>query len=483
MKRFFKHLVVVILFINFYSLSISITKANTLNVVTKTSDKLLGNFIESAYNIFYSKHSDLDGFTYWYDLLSNGSITVKDFVENFIINSPDFSTNIKLKDDFLDKLYMLIFDRKIDKNAKKYWLKYIDSKILEYYRYEFPNSYTDQEILTLKWDINKSPMVIYDIVDNLISSGEFSIRSSFMNVKINQDDIILKSKRSDALEIYKFLNSDIYEINDQEVVNKKIQNAIRSSEKLQRNIQKKETLIGLKNKILNYLGDRVNNVAVSFYDINTRESFDINGDVLFKAGSTYKVPLNIVLYDLVQAGRIDLNEKVEYIHEKHYEGGAGVLQNSIYNKTLPPKDFKELSKRSLLNSDNIAANMLRSGISKYANLYKEYGNILGYQLNRTGNTFSTNEMNIFLKKLYYNKDNNPYYDTIIKYLKDSSTGVRIGRYIPDSIVANKFGAYDGNYHDVAIVYGDRPFILSIYTKNISNQDKVISDIARIVYER
>ena len=104
-------------------------------------------------------------------------------------------------------------------------------------------------------------------------------------------------------------------------------------------------------------------------------------------------------------------------------------------------------------------------------------------LNRTGNLFSTNEMRKFLLKLYENKDNNPYYKNIIQYLKDSSTGVRMGRYIPEGIVANKYGSFQGNYHDIGIVFGDRPFILVIYTKDLSNAEKRISDISKIVYER
>ena len=226
----------------------------------------------------------------------------------------------------------------------------------------------------------------------------------------------------------------------------------------------------------------VNNVAVSFYDVTTKESFDINGDVLFKAGSTHKVPLNIVLYDLVQSGKINLNSKVEYVHSQHYEGGSGVLQGYLVGEYLPPQTFAELSKRSLLNSDNIAANMLITGINQVTSLYREYGKILEEPLNRTGNLFSTNEMRKFLLKLYENKDN-PYYKNIIQYLKDSSTGVRMGRYIPEGIVANKYGSFQGNYHDIGIVFGDRPFILVIYTKDLSNAEKVIADISKIVYER
>ena len=479
MKNVFKNFVLIFSILVFCFLSVVVPKASTVNVVTKTSDKLLGNFIESAYNIFYNRESDLDGFTYWYEMLGSGKASAKYFIEKFVLESSEFSKTTKLKQDFVDKIYRFILGRETDEEGMEYWLNYIDSRILHYYKSEYPSNYTNSEILTLRWNINDSPKVIHDVVNKIISGGEFAIRISFMNIKLYKDDVILSTERSNPSSVYNSVTRNInYEDNSEAVLK-----AEKDADDLQKELSKRPGALSLKNKILKYLGNNVNNVAVSFYDATTHEFFDINGDVLFKAGSTHKVPLNIVLYDLVQAGKIDLNDKVAYVHEKHYEGGAGVLQNSIVNNTLPPQKFSELSKRSLLNSDNIAANMLITGINQYTSLYREYGNILGYPLNRIGNMFSTNEMNMFLKKLYYNEKNNPYYKDIIEYLKKSSTGVRIGRYIPESIVANKYGAYQGNYHDIGIVFGDRPFILSIYTKDVANPETIISNIAKIVYER
>ena len=64
MKNVFKNFVLIFSVLVFCFLSVVVPKASTVNVVTKTSDKLLGNFIESVYNIFYNRESDLDGFTY-----------------------------------------------------------------------------------------------------------------------------------------------------------------------------------------------------------------------------------------------------------------------------------------------------------------------------------------------------------------------------------------------------------------------------------
>lgn len=454
--------------------------ASSANVLAaRTSDKLLGNFIGSAYNIFYGRDADYDGFSYWYRMIGSGQVSVSTFIEKFVLESKEFRESVKIKEDFIQKMYRFIFDRDPDEEGLNYWNGYIDNKIVEYYSKEYPNSYTSSEILILRWNINDSPKVIREVVEKMIHSDEFSVRVSLMNVKLDKESLNIRRDRANPLEIFNSLDKVMYKSD----FSKEIMKVSQMADQLQLDINNRSTSMRLRNKIIKYLGANINNVAVSFYDLTTNESFDINGDVLFKAGSTYKVPLNLVLYDLVQAGKIDLNEKVEYVHSKHYEGGSGVLKDYVVDETLPSQTFGELSRRSLLNSDNIAANMLITGISKYANIYGEYGKILGYPLNRTGNLFSTDDMMIFLKKLYYNKDKNPYYKNIITNLKNSSIGVRIGRYIPDNIVANKYGSFNGNYHDIGIVFGDKPFIICIYTNNVNNAEKVIADIAKFAYER
>ncbi len=477
MKKISKYFVMLFL-IGMCFLDIKVS-ASTMNVMTKTSDKLLGNFIESAYNIFYGRESDLDGFTYWYEMLGTGQVSAKYFVEKFVLESKEFMESTKLKEDFVDKIYQFILGRKPEKDGRQYWLDYIDGRILYVYKNQYPSNVKNSDILTLRWNINDSPNVLYEVVNKMMESPEFSIRVSLMNIKLDKNNVNLPVKRTDALAIFEEVDRDIYIVDNSEKIKKAQEKAAALEEKIYMNSEVQV----LKNKIVKYLGNNINNVAVSFYDFNTKQGFDINGDVLFKAGSTHKLPLNLVLYDLVQAGKINLNSKVEYVHSKHYEGGSGVFQNQVVNQYLPPQTFRELSRRSLLNSDNIAANMLITGINQYANLYNEYGKILGYPLNRTGNMFSTNEMNTFFKKLYYNKDNNPNYQFIIDNLKNSAAGVRIGRYIPESIVADKYGSYQGNYHDVGLVFGDRPFAISIYTKDLPNAERVIANIAKMAYER
>ena len=199
MKNVFKNFVLIFSVLVFCFLSVVVPKASTVNVVTKTSDKLLGNFIESAYNIFYNRESDLDGFTYWYEMLGSGKASAKYFIEKFVLESSEFSKTTKLKQDFVDKIYRFILGRETDEEGMEYWLNYIDSRILHYYKSEYPPNYTNSEILTLRWNINDSPKVIHDVVNKIISGGEFAIRISFMNIKLYKDDVKPMKRNNNCL--------------------------------------------------------------------------------------------------------------------------------------------------------------------------------------------------------------------------------------------------------------------------------------------
>ena len=88
-------------------------------------------------------------------------------------------------------------------------------------------------------------------------------------------------------------------------------------------------------------------------------------------------------------------------------------------------------------------------------------------------------MEVVWTKLYKERDK---YPELIKYLEDSKEGEWIKEGIPDKKVASKYGALDANYHDTAIVFGDKDYILLIYTNNLRNSGQSIKDIAKKIDE-
>ncbi len=230
-------------------------------------------------------------------------------------------------------------------------------------------------------------------------------------------------------------------------------------------------------KIQNYLGEDISKVGIAYYDINSGRNFSINGDKVFKAASTMKVPLNIIYYDLVSKGEIDLNEKLTYTSDC-YEGGTGIIQGQASRVSYK---IKTLLDYTILYSDNIAANMLYKRIGM-KNAREAYNKLAGMDMDTSGNYTSANFQMQFFKKLVKNPDNNPYYKDIIANMKKVPSHNRISRYIPREIVAHKVGDYDIYANDTAIIYTENPYMLMFYTENLDNAYEKIGQVSKIIYE-
>ena len=88
-------------------------------------------------------------------------------------------------------------------------------------------------------------------------------------------------------------------------------------------------------------------------------------------------------------------------------------------------------------------------------------------------------MELVWTKLYKERDK---YPELMKYLEDSEDGEWIKDGIPDKKIASKYGAIETNYHDTAIVFGDKDYMLLIYTNNLSKSGESVKNIARKIDE-
>lgn len=75
-------------------------------------------------------------------------------------------------------------------------------------------------------------------------------------------------------------------------------------------------------------------MQVYFIDLNTGQTFEINGYDSFIAASTYKVPLNFYLYTLITDGKIDPNMKVQYT-QADYEGVPVLYRQTLLEVIIP----------------------------------------------------------------------------------------------------------------------------------------------------
>ncbi|MBE6053636.1 MAG: serine hydrolase [Clostridium sartagoforme] len=222
-----------------------------------------------------------------------------------------------------------------------------------------------------------------------------------------------------------------------------------------------EDLIDLINeKTIEVLGDYKDNVAIYFKNLNTNEEYYLNENIYYAAASTNKVPLAMMILDEVNNGDKSLDD-VLYFNEEDREEGSGIL---LSLDEVPNLTINEAIYLSIIESDNIAKNMLARVAKADINDYMRY--VTGDRDIPDENYMTAKQLGIVLNRLYENPDNNPYYETLIEYMKKTNYHDRIDKYLPYSKVAHKIGNYYRYYHDIGIVYGENPYILAILTKDI-----------------
>lgn len=247
--------------------------------------------------------------------------------------------------------------------------------------------------------------------------------------------------------------------------------------KAKENVQKQAQINTLEKRIKIFVGGNIKNFGMVYYDINSKKSIEINADKQFVAASTMKIPINMLMYDLIQDKKIDINEKIQY-KECDYEDGAGVLDGTDLSK---PIAIKTLSDDSIIHSDNIAINMILRKVGD-KNKYDYIQKIVGRPIVHEGNNTTPRDSFKILERLYTNPENNEYYKTMIETMKKTEYHDRIDRYIPKEIVAHKIGDFGLYVNDIAIVCKDKPYILVVFTNDIPKADEVIGQVSKIIYD-
>ena len=169
-----------------------------------------------------------------------------------------------------------------------------------------------------------------------------------------------------------------------------------------------------------------------------------------------------MILDQVFEGTLSL-EDIIYYEEVDSEGGSGVL---YYLSEVPNVTIEEAIYLSIAESDNVAKNMLNRiseiSLTDYLrDITEDYS--IPYE-----NFITAEQLYKVLERLYENPDNNPYYEKLIGYMKETIFHDRLDKYLPYDIVAHKIGDYYRYYHDFGIVYAKDPYIIVILTKDIGD---------------
>lgn len=220
------------------------------------------------------------------------------------------------------------------------------------------------------------------------------------------------------------------------------------------------------------------NFAFFYYNPQTQKYYFDNQDKYFKGASTVKVPVAMIYYDKIKNGELTEESTLQYTSDD-YEAGGGTTASKYKVGNYIPISF--LLEQSIINSDNTAVNILIDGIGyrKCRELMAQYSDeefiADFYTSNLTKASFGFDIIN----HIYQNQEN---YQELIGYMKQSSFGEYLKKYISEYDVAHKYGSYAGNVHDYGIVFADSPYLIGVYTQNVPNADELIANISRQVLD-
>ena len=238
----------------------------------------------------------------------------------------------------------------------------------------------------------------------------------------------------------------------------------------------------LRTQLEDYIGTRPGKVSVYVKDFATGETLNLNSDQVYVAASTIKLPLVLYIYELAAQGKINLDAKLTYTPE-YYAQGTGILQGELFGGQYT---IRELSRLSMEYSDNVAWKMLLDFMGQ--DKLTAYEKSLGAKATGGDNGLyitTPEDMGIYLERLLNFSEEKPEYgNEVLHYMANSIFSEGIPQDLPDDIVvAHKMGALNDKFHDVGIVFGNRPYIIAIFTDEAWEEVSLqtLADVSRIVY--
>jgi len=192
------------------------------------------------------------------------------------------------------------------------------------------------------------------------------------------------------------------------------------------------------------------------------ETWFFGEDNFMVAGSMYKVPLTMAVYDAIERGELSYND---------------VTRNFTIKKAL---------ERCIVNSDNDAAQALRFALSPDNNVYRAYlAAYSGYESAELPteyyleNNMSPGFIINTLKYLYANRDK---YAQLIDHMRLAHPDRYFKMDNAHLDIAHKYGSFEGAANDCAIVFTSRPFALVVFTQSVTDHKRIMSDICSMMAE-
>ena len=220
-------------------------------------------------------------------------------------------------------------------------------------------------------------------------------------------------------------------------------------------------------------------IALYYEDILNGYKYAFNADEEFDSASLIKLPFTLAIFEKATeeyeknkdiegeiALKYDFNKTFIYTSDA-YQSGSGKITTEPENTEYT---HLQLFEYLLLYSDNVAYNVLRNdyGIEEFRAMVQRIG---ARSMYKTLSNMSAADGGKILKEVYnFTSDvsnPSPYAELMLTSMLESAHTVMISYAVHPTPTAHKYGWDAGAYHDMGIVYDDKPYVLVL----LSNMDQ------------
>ncbi len=227
---------------------------------------------------------------------------------------------------------------------------------------------------------------------------------------------------------------------------------------------------------MDFQGIDHSNIAFSYKDITTGKTYSMNDTQPMTAGSTYKLPLNMLVVDKVAKGKLSMTERFDitnttYEYKPEHDSYVAAFNGAM---TIP-----EMQEYSLVYSENTPAYALAERLGGMSKAYKKldrYGKSKAKikTIQREGNKTTTD---YYIQVLDYLWRHQKKYKDILYYIDQSFPGQYYETYLPSEIqVYQKPGYVREALNIDAIVKEENPYMVALYTRYLGGSDENSEEI-------
>lgn len=157
-------------------------------------------------------------------------------------------------------------------------------------------------------------------------------------------------------------------------------------------------------------------IAIYVHSFETNEEYILNPNVDFIAASTYKLPLGMKYYEMINDDEIRLSDRLT-LQSKHYEEGGP----TYYDEVGSTISVETLLHRMIQISDNTASHVLFENLGGWVEYKKKIAKYSTHDLNDSffvkGNVQTVQYLSDCLDYIYHHQDA---FKTLIKDMKSAN---------------------------------------------------------------